>query len=102
MRNARRSGELTKEEVLELKVQTQSPWARALFAIVGISGTGIGAACQLTDGPWWITSVFGFAGIVLICFGAFGRKELLERELKKVTPGRVADTVLSSILDRLT
>lgn len=72
-----------------------------MFVVSGLGGAGVAAACYSTGGPWWVTALFALSGLCLIGFGVLGRKELLERELKKVTPGRVADSVLSSILDRL-
>jgi hypothetical protein len=99
-REAKKRGRaLTKEEVLKLQVQTTNPWARVLFVVTGLGAMGIGVACHSSGGPWWVTAGFALTGLWLVGFGAFGRKELLERELKKMTPGRVADSVLSNILD---
>jgi hypothetical protein len=87
--------------VLKLHVQTTSTWARVTFVIAGLGGAGIAVACHSSDGPWWVTALFALSGLCLIGFGVFGRKQLLERELAKVTPGRVADSVVTNILDRL-
>jgi fatty acid desaturase len=101
-REAKKQGRaLTKEEVLKLHVQTTSAWARTFFVVTGLIGVGIAVICHSSGGPWWITALFALAGLWQVGLGVFGRKELLERELKKVTPGRVADSVLSNILDGL-
>jgi hypothetical protein len=99
-REARKRGRaLTKEEVLELRVQTANPWARVLFVTLGLGAAGIVALCYSESGPWWVTGLFAIVGVALIGFGVFGRKDQVERELKKMTAERMADAVLTGILD---
>lgn len=86
---------------MKLYVQTTSPWTRVFFVVTGLVAAGIGVACYSRGGPWWVTVLFALSGLCLIGFGVLGRKELLDRELKKMSPGRVADSVLTNILDRL-
>ncbi len=101
-REAKKRGRaLTKEEVLKLHVQTTSAWARVVFIVTGLGAVGIGLAGYSNGGPWWAAALFALTGLWLVGMCVFGRKELLERELKKVTPERVADSVLTNILDGL-
>jgi hypothetical protein len=95
----KRGRALTKEEVLKLRVQTAHPWARVLFVTAGLGAAGIGALSYSESGPWWVTALFALVGVALIGFGVFGRKDQVERELKKMTAEKVADAVLTGILD---
>jgi hypothetical protein len=102
-REAKKRGRaLTKDEILKLHVQTTNLWMRILFTVIGLCAVGIGVACHDEGAPWWGTTLFALPGLVFVGFGVFGRKELLERELKRVTPGKAADAVLTGILDGLT
>jgi fatty acid desaturase len=99
-REARKRGRaLTKEEVLKLRVQTANPWARVFFVTAGLAAAGISALCYSKSGPWWVTGLFVLVGVALIGFGVFGRRDQVERELKKITAERMADAVLTGILD---
>jgi hypothetical protein len=104
IRSAQREGKkrgrtLTKYEVLKLHIQTVSPRARALFITAGIVAGAIAALCYSANGPWWVTVLFASAAAVQLGFGVFGRKAQIEREMKKLTGEKIADAVLTGILD---
>ena len=99
-REAKKRGRtLTKDEVLKLHIQTVSPRARALFITAGIAAGAIAALCYSANGPWWVTVLFAAAAAVQLGFGLFGRKAQIEREMRKLTGEKIADAVLTGILD---
>lgn len=92
---------LTREEILQLRIQTVAPWARIVFILVGLGGLGL---AFLPHAPWWFRAMFGAGAAALILFGTFGKQAYLDQELQKLGeegPTRILDTIVTSLLDGL-
>ena len=102
-REARKRGRvLTKEEVLKLHVQTVGWGARAVFAGAGLAALTIALCCHFyANGPLWFSVPAGLLGLALIGFAILGRKQTVERELKKISPAEMADAFLGGVIDQV-
>ena len=57
--------------------------------------------CHSVGAPWWFWLLLGGAGLFLGVVGAFGRREYMEREIKKLkeeAPVRVVDAILNALI----
>lgn len=103
MRTSRKAGrQLTREEVLKLRVQTFGVWKRALVIFIGLCAVALSVLCYRNGAPLLATGAFGICSLFLIGCGAIGRRTYLETELKKLTFTRTADAIVTGIVDGLT
>jgi hypothetical protein len=101
-REAKKRGRvLTKEEILKLHVQTVCWWARLVFAGMGIAVFAVASCCHYANGPLWLSVPMGLLGLALTGFGVLGKKQTVERKLKKISRADMADAFLGSVIDQL-
>lgn len=97
----RRGRPLTREEILQLQVQTVGLRTRVLIILFGLGAAALTLVCYRNASPFLATVGFGFGAVFLIVSGVFGRRAFLENELKKITFVGVADSIVTAIIDAL-
>lgn len=101
IRKSKKAGRpLTREEILKLPVQTVETRKRVFVVCVGIGAGAIAFLCH-RDGALWASGLFGLGSLFLLLGGAFGRRAYLDKELKKMTPAGVADSIVTGIINGL-
>jgi hypothetical protein len=87
---------LSRWQVMHLKVQTASPWGRALVVIAGFGFMGLFAYMLGKHGFSWGLLLLVVPGLVLIVIGIRGRK----REVEQVLNG-LDSAITQNLLDGL-
>ena len=87
---------LSRWQVMHLKVQTASPWGRAVVVIAGLCFVGVAAWVVGTNAfRWWLLLLF-LPGAALVVIGIRGRK----REVEQVLNG-LDSAITNNLLDGL-
>lgn len=105
IRLAQRKGEkagrpLSREEILRLRVQTVEPWKRILIMAIGLLAGVFSFVCYRFGAPVWIWAALTLCSVIILLFGAFGRKAYLDRELQKMRvdgPTRILDAIINGL-----